>query len=250
MPQLRPSAAKEINIKNNFFKSSAGLKKKITNWVSTEFCAAGLYWRPTIIKRYYSSHSSLGLSKDTCTSVAPHNEATLLAFADSGQERLKQQCLFLVPRPRCHPSLHFLLWVLCHPGLSRWWWNRNKSQVIEQDIWPQGKEEGREEAGGLVSLPHLSRGGMYTLPPGAERMDHSSTSLPWALPSVSAWIAPCLTLVLTLWSERCFSRVMVHRATRQHPNSGCHDWGPGMDDFGATGSLAQPVSTDSLLGFR
>ena len=164
------------------------LKKKITNWVSTGFSAASLYWRHTNFKRYYSSHASLGISKDTCTSVAPDNEATLVAFADSGQRRREEHCPFLVPRPQCHPSSHFLLWALCHSGLPCWWWNRNKSQVMEQDIWPPGKEEGREEGGGFVSPPHLSWGGTYTLPPGAERMDHCSTSLPWALPSVPAWI--------------------------------------------------------------
>lgn len=40
-----------------------------------------------MMKRYYSSHASLGLSKDTCTPVAPSNEATLLVFANLGQGR-------------------------------------------------------------------------------------------------------------------------------------------------------------------
>lgn len=63
-------------------------------WVPTAFSVAGLYCRDTMIKRYYSSRASLGLSKDTFTSVAPRNEATLLVFASSGLGGQDQSCRF------------------------------------------------------------------------------------------------------------------------------------------------------------
>lgn len=164
----------------------------------------------------------LGLSKDTFTSVAPNNEATLLILANLVQGGQNQCCLFLLPLPQGGPPFPTLLPLGPGDGMGI------KRQVTDTEhlaFRQTGRKRGRR--GLCFPVPWLSRGNVSMVSRSSENRTEAPASFP-----ASVWN----TTHLSLWGRSSCSTVKAHVLCSGVQPLGCHSWGLGVIGSGEAGN--------------